>query len=352
MKNKLAAILSSGLILAACYGGRADAQGKADKTAATALSCTTPTPFEAPGTVSKWRHKRSRITAKLGSPRHRGRDTLVFEGEAQALIGKFAYGKTHKDLKDEKVDIFVQKTPPCGPWEPLGTALTTRDGDYGTDFGIKDDGGRIFYTIPASVALPGGRYPVVMLVKGGHSVARLEMHVFKKGEQAVVFDIDGTLTTGDSEIVREVLEDQVGDYSPEMRVGAVEVVKAVAAKGYRTIYITGRPETLTGRTRKWLEEKGFPPGAVRTTDKSSQVMPTTRGVEKFKTDVLTDLTARGLNIYAAYGNALTDIAAYQKAGVAKERTFIVGKYAGQDDTVAVKGYVEHLETAVAFPDAR
>ena len=153
-------------------------------------------------------------------------------------------------------------------------------------------------------------------------------------------------------IVREVLEDPVGDYSPEMRKGAVEVVKAIAAKGYRIIYITGRPETLTGKTREWLEEKDFPPGALRTTDRTSQVMPTARGVERFKTDVLTDLTARGLNIFAAYGNATTDIAAYQNAGIAKKRTFIIGKYAGNDDTVAVTSYVEHLETAKAFPDAR
>ena len=357
MNDKIVTISCLFVVLAACHGGKADAQGKAGEKKAVVVedgapSCGTPNPFAPPGRRAVFRHKRSMVTVKLGRPRHRGRDTLVFEGEAQVLIGKFAYGKTHKDLKDEEVEIFIQKEAPCGPWVSVGTAPTTRDGDYGTDYGIYDDGGRVFYTFPARAALPAGRYPAVMLVIGDDSMARMEIHVFKKGEQAVVFDIDGTLTIGDSEIVREVLEDPVGDYSPEMRKGAVEVVKAIAAKGYRIIYITGRPETLTGKTREWLEEKDFPPGALRTTDRTSQVMPTARGVERFKTDVLTDLTARGLNIFAAYGNATTDIAAYQNAGIAKKRTFIIGKYAGNDDTVAVTSYVEHLETAKAFPDAR
>ena len=40
----------------------------------------------------------------------------------------------------------------------------------------------------------------------------------------------------------------------------------------------------------------------------------------------------GWDIVAAYGNASTDITAYQNAGIPKTQTFIVGPLAGSDST--------------------
>nr|MBA2320394.1 hypothetical protein [Deltaproteobacteria bacterium] len=54
---------------------------------------------------------------------------------------------------------------------------------------------------------------------------------------AVLFDIDGTLTTGDGELI----EDLLGDGAPHMRPGASAVAQRWANLGYLVVYITGRP---------------------------------------------------------------------------------------------------------------
>jgi phosphatidate phosphatase PAH1 len=45
-----------------------------------------------------------------------------------------------------------------------------------------------------------------------------------------------------------------------------------------------------------------------------------------------------LLLYAAYGNATTEIEAYSQAKVPKERTYIIGKHAGEQGTVAIPDY--------------
>jgi hypothetical protein len=317
-------------------------------------SCASPRAFEPPSPPSGWKHTSTvLVTLTQGTPNHRGQDVVVAEGKPQVLIGKFAYGLLDMDLENEEVEIFIQESPPCGAWVSLGTAETSDDGHYGTGYGIEDDGGRIFFTVPQQRTRPVGRYPVRMLVKGDNSVAAFTLFVLPEKTDAVVFDIDGTLTTSDSELYLQVIDQLLsGDYVPEMRPGASSMAQAWAEKGYLPVYLTGRQDLLRHLSQGWLEEMGFPPGVIHHTDTNTQALPTSMGVARYKADFLLKLGDNvGAAVFAAYGNATTDIEAYETAGIPKDHTFIVGKNAGKDQTVPLSDYTSHLSTVRSMPPA-
>ncbi len=293
-----------------------------------------------------FKHKRTSLfVTSQGAARHRGQDVLVVPGQPQWLIAKFAYGQMDKDLKDEQVDIYVQRQPPCGEWTLLATRKTTTDGQKGTIQGIKDDGGRIFFEIPAELRLPEGRYPVRMRVRGDQTEAAFDLVVVAPGTRLAVFDIDGTLTTHDKEVTREYLADLVDqDYDPAMYAGAKAVVQVWDKAGYTIVYLTGRPDFLREPTEGWLMEQGFPRGVIHLTDTLDQFLPTSDGVATYKADYLRSLQAQGLIVAAAYGNAPTDIEAYGRVGIDARWTFIIGPHAGALGTSAVESYPEHLKS--------
>jgi phosphatidate phosphatase PAH1 len=56
---------------------------------------------------------------------------------------------------------------------------------------------------------------------------------------------------------------------------------------------------------------------------------------------------------AAYGNARTDIEAYEDVGIPKEKTFIIGPYAGEKGTTPIgEDYRSHVDTVEEYPEAR
>lgn len=314
----------------------------------------TPVAFAPPGPASEWRHtSTSLVTVTQGAASHRGQDVVVVEGTGPLLVGKFAYGAFDKDLEDEEVEVFLQLDPPCGAWVSYGTVLSSEDGQYGTQYGIEDDGGRVFFALPGGDALPVGRYPVRMLVHGDLSRAAFTLFVVPARTSTVVFDIDGTLTTSDFQLIAELFLDIFnGDYVPELRPGGPDVVRAWAGRGYLVVYLTGRPDMLRARSEEWLVGQGFPPGAVHLTDTNAQALPTSGGVAAYKTDFLAKLRAEAdVDLFAAYGNATTDIEAYAAAGIPLERTFVIGDNAGEGGTVALDSYPAHLPAAQAMPAA-
>ena len=138
---------------------------------------------------------------------------------------------------------------------------------------------------------------------------------------------------------------------PSDRAGGSELTHVRAKQGYVIVYLTGRPYWLTQRTRDWLSAKGVASGSLHVADSNKQILPTNSSVGDFKTAYLKRLQSYGLVIESAYGNAKTDLYAYGNAGVDKSRTFIVGKYGGDDDTVGLgDDYLEHLDSARAEPD--
>ncbi len=317
-------------------------------------ACVSPVAFTAPAPAAGWRRTSTRLlTVTQGPPVHRGQDVITRAGAPQVLIGKFAYGPADKDLQGEDVEVFVQRHGPCGPWESLGIAVTSRDGEHGDRFDVPDDGGRVYFVVPPDRALPVGHYPIRMLVRGDLSYAALTLTVVAPGTAAIVADIDGTLTTRDAELFEQLwAELRAGRHVPAMWPGAPEVLWAWARKGHQIVYLTGRPDLLRPLTLEWLARKGFPPGAVITTDRNRDVLPTSAGVVSFKRARLDRLREAGLDIRAAYGNATTDIQAYAAAGLDKAITFIVGEHAGREGTVAVSSYAAHLPKVHAAPKAR
>lgn len=166
---------------------------------------------------------------------------------------------------------------------------------------------------------------------------------------AIVTDIDQTLTVSDQQWVEQLLGLNNG---PEMREGAQELIQGYADRGYYVLYLTARPETstVTGTnesariaTERWLMEHDFPRG-VRTDLILSPTLVLGENTRTYKAQALMDKQAEGWVFDAAYGNADTDITAYEDAGIAKDTTFIIGDQAGMMGTQAIEGedFVMHV----------
>jgi len=121
---------------------------------------------------------------------------------------------------------------------------------------------------------------------------------------AVVFDIDGTLTTR-VHAVRSV------------RSGAVAAVQTYAAAGFRIVYLSARHPLFQWYIPVWLEHHGFPVGAIQVTASAEQ----RRDHASFKAAVLEEYRASGWDLIAAYGDSSSDFAAYAEAGIDRERVF-------------------------------
>lgn len=264
---------------------------------------------EPPAQSGSFRHRRSKLTRKLGSHHHSAADVVVNAGAGASVEGKFAYGKTSKDLEDEEVSLWLRTGT---AWKRIGSART-------------NDDGRARFQVPGSLLRRPGAHPFVLVVHGDDSRARGTIWAVARGKRAVIFDIDGTLTPGDREIVDYAV---TGD-SVAMRPDADALARHWARRGGMPIYLTGRPYLFNAATRQWLERHGFPPGPVITVDSVRQSLPSKGGAGSFKRSWLeSTIGSTGLEVVAAYGNAKTDICAFARAGIAPTRTFIIGSNGG------------------------
>lgn len=302
-----------------------------------------PNPWTPPTAPLPWRHADwAQNTMASGDANHRGQDVIVMKGAPQLLVGNFEYGFLDVEMVDETVDVWIQRIVPCGAWERLGDFRTSDRGQYDGQYGIEDHGGRVFFEIPEAQQLPVGRYPVRMVMMGDLSQAAFDLIVVEPGTQTIVSDIDGTLTVGDEELMLELLKDIFQEtYQQQMYVDADKVMKTWSDKGYLLVFVTGRPDMLRPMTERWVEPR-FPPAALHLTDTIAQAVPKDDGVGEYKRAFLEHLKAQGLDIVAVYGNATTDIYAYEKAGFPKNRTFIAGSHKGESGTVAIDTYTDHF----------
>jgi phosphatidate phosphatase PAH1 len=229
-------------------------------------------------------------------------------GAPQILIGKFAYGSADDDLKDEEVDVHVQRGC-AGAWEKLGTALTTQDDQHVTVEDVPDSGGRIYFEVPAARALPEGRHRVAMVVAGDRTMTDLVVDVVPPKTRFVVSDVDGTLTTSELAEVGAIVTGGAADAHPD----APKVLTKLAAKGYRPFFLTARPDVETARTREFLAERGFPRGIVHTTAGSSPL--TGDAAVAFKNAELGTLQKKGALLHLGFGNTESDADAYANAAL-------------------------------------
>ncbi len=308
-----------------------------------AEDCDTPPPN--PGTTRAWRHQTSALIRSLGSANHRGRDLFVTPGQAQWVIGKFAYGVEDKDLKDEDIDIYLLRG--CGTqWEPLGTARTTNENEHPSVEGVDDNGGRVYFEIPANKLLAPGRHRVRLVVAGDSSATDLFIEVVKAGTPIVVSDVDGTLTSSETAEFPALLSGNLPQPHPD----AAAALQILAQKGYRPMYITARPEWLTGRTREFIRQHGFAPGIIHTTLGLTGAFgdPAAR----FKIGELDMLASKGLAPAWGIGNKASDTDAYEHAKIEPKSHRIFyqltdTKYGGR----RIESYTELLSELSGLPSA-
>jgi phosphatidate phosphatase PAH1 len=150
--------------------------------------------------------------------------------------------------------------------------------------------------------------------------------------QAVVFDIDGTLTPTPLKYW-------------QARSDAAKAVHLFADKGHKIIYLTARIRPLQSDIPIWLEENGFPDGGVYVT----QTAEDRRDHGQFKIRVLQDILAHGWKIEYAYGDSSSDFEAYAAVGVPKERVYALRRE-GDDRCqpgvwqACLNGWAEHIDS--------
>jgi phosphatidate phosphatase PAH1 len=275
--------------------------------------------------IRPWKHRRSGWVARSGAPHHSVQDLLVTEGSPITIEGKFTYGDHSKDLEDEAVVGFLNTAE---GWISLGEESTSEDG-------------RVWFLVATPLRI--GVYDVRLSVGGDGSVAEARLWILPRGTHLAIFDIDGTLTTSDEEIFRNVKADLFFPllhrrYVPKAYTGAALLTMAQAARGSVNVYLTGRPYWLANTTRKWLQgPPSFAPGVLHVTDSNKEAIPRQEGVGTFKLNFLKKLVDAGFLLDVAYGNAKTDIDAYLGARLAPEAVWIIGRYGGVKGTHAVNG---------------
>lgn len=172
---------------------------------------------------------------------------------------------------------------------------------------------------------------------------------------AIVTDIDETLTLADEEFFMQIMDPT---YDPIEREGGAALINGYADLGYRIMYLTARGENVdiigseeTAReiTVRWLEEHGYPLDPETTTVVLAPMLLVGAAAQEYKAGALADQQALGWRFDYAYGNATTDIGAYEDAGIDKAETFIIGEHAGEEGTVAIEGEDWLAHTAEQLP---
>lgn len=258
-------------------------------------------------------------------PFHMGHDVIVAENKSFNLVGKFDYGAVaHKDLEYEYVKVYYTGSG-MSQWTYKGRYKTNSDGKINVGFN----------------GLQAGNYKVRMVVVGDLSYADAWISVIKPNTQAIVFDIDETLTLSDLEQV----EDYLGIEQATPRGGASDMVQAYKDLGYQIIYITARVYWYAKGTRRWLRSQNIPQWSLKTSfSNSTSLLHTT----DYKRDYINAIKAEGIEVVRAYGNASTDIEAFLQAGIDPDEIYIIGDNAGNQGTQPIwePDYYNHLAQVV------
>lgn len=240
-----------------------------------------------------------------------------------------------KGIVDEWVSFWSGDL--TGAWLELGRVKTDALGGFAV-------------TLSGDQQFPVGTSTVYSILEGDGTCAAHGVFVWPAATQVIVTDIDGTLTLDDNEMLTQIMQDP--DYVPKANQGASEMVNAWAGKGYQLAYLSARPHSLSGISRKWLQGIDAPFGPVQT----SESLVNGESARAYKAEFLKHITTDlGWEIVAVYGNADSDIQAYEDAGIPKDVTFIIGELAGDSGTVAIANndYTSHISSYVdQQPDAQ
>ncbi|MEM6294992.1 MAG: HAD family acid phosphatase [Myxococcota bacterium] len=219
-------------------------------------------------------------------------------------------------------------------WSQLDRQMTGDEGEYAfTDVELSNN----------------NLQPLYAVLEGDGTCTPHFTFLLEPGTPVVLTDIDGTMTLSDEELSQQIAD---GDYVPEQNGSASALTQLWTEKGYQVVYLTARPHLFRSETRTWLRDQGFATGPLIT----SNTLVFGDSAEIYKSTWVSRVTDElGWNIVAAYGDASSDIGAYEEAGIPKEITFIVGENAGTEGTQAIldNDYAQHIADFVEpFPDAQ
>lgn len=313
-------------------------------------------PFELSDTKWAFSDNETRATTQ---PRHKhepsdvmGNPALGFAltqepGDAQLHMGneliRGVMARTELDrglfgdpIGAEKVSLW-QYDASAG-WQKLGERTTddfsgTTAGHYSFDLGAPaPEGLSIRYAVLEPEPSCGSHYT----------------YNLPAGTKVIITDIDGTMTLSDDELIQQISD---GNHDPAEKMGSVALTQAWAAKGYQFVYLTARPHMFRTETRQWLIEHGYADGPIITAPQlvfgESARMYKRAWVNRVANEL-------GWDVVAAYGNATSDIDAYEDAAIPKAVTFIIGEFAGVAGTTAIDNddYTSHISDYVMNqPDA-
>lgn len=159
---------------------------------------------------------------------------------------------------------------------------------------------------------------------------------------AIVSDIDETMTTSDLEFLQQYAD---ASYDPLERDGGCAMIRQLHDLGYFVFFVTARPADMdmggTGKTSEqatndWLVARRCPTGP-RTLVTFAPELVYGETARNYKKATLQGFLAEGYDFRYAFGNAESDIDAYEDAGIPKAVTFIIGKEAGAKSTIAIEG---------------
>ena len=106
--------------------------------------------------------------------------------------------------------------------------------------------------LPIGIVSHPGHYDIVALLPEDNTFARGSLYLLRPGTKCVLFDMDGTITVGDQEVVGQfglnalAASTAVGDrlltqaWDQKARAHARTVTRLWAAKGYQVVYLSGR----------------------------------------------------------------------------------------------------------------
>lgn len=213
-------------------------------------------------------------------------------------------------------------------WQTLGRTKTDAEGRY---------------ALPDTKFLaPNGR-PIYSVLEADGTCVEHYDYTLPPGTKFVLTDIDGTMTLSDDELFKQIGD---GSYVPQQNASADQLMNTWKDKGYQVVYLSARPHLFRAESRVWLDDLGFPTGPMITANSlvfgDSAREYKGAWVKRLTTDL-------GWEVVAAYGNAESDIQAYEDAGIPKDITFIVGEFAGASGTVAIENndFSQHIADFVS-----
>ncbi len=304
-------------------------------------ACDDPPP--PPGRSLGWDHFDSNVIVLAGSANHRIRDQFYVPGETQWLLGKFAYGDIDKDIKGERVDVYVQRDC-AGAWELLGMTNTTEDAEHPTVEGVTDSGGWAYFEVPADQTLELGRHRVHMVLRGDASTASGFVEVVEPGTPVFLSDIDGTLSTYETEEFVALLVGEI----PQANQFSATALGILQDKGYHAMYLTARPEWLVARTREFIGMRGYPPGIIHTTLAFEGALG--GAAETYKSGELQMLMDKGLIPTWVFGNTASDADAYDNAGIQPLDHRVFFQFDDPHGGRTIQSYGDLIDEFNALPD--